>query len=332
MSNQALQQAGKSAAPATLRALIQSPAYQSRFKEVLGEKAQQFCTSLINVGQTMQDVEPTSIVQSAMIAAALDLPVDKNLGFAWIVPFKKGGGPKLAQFQMGFKGYIQLGLRSGQYKRMNARAINAEAMKGYDEVGEPIIEWDKVDESKPVIGYVFAFALVNGFSKVAYWPKTRVEEHAKRYSQSFRGGYDSPWKSHFDEMALKTVIKNELSRWGIMSIQMQQAIAKDQAVINVEGEVTFPDNEAEPERPKLAKKAPDLLGEKKTEPSALETVRVKLAHEKLDEAELVKHLRSLGVIDESLSSLDEVAEVQPKALVAVLKDWESIARQLSAPK
>jgi len=230
------------AGPVTLRSLISSPAYQARFKEVLGEKAQQFCTSIINVGNTMQDVEPNSIIQSAMIAAALDLPVDKNLGFAWIVPYKKGG-EKYAQFQMGFKGYIQLGLRTGQYKRMNARAINAEAFGGYDEVGEPVIDWSKVDESKPVVGYVFAFSLVNGFAKVAYWPKSRVEEHAKRYSQSFRGGYESPWKTHFDEMALKTVIKNELARWGILSIQMQEAMSKDQAVIDVEGKVTYVDNE-----------------------------------------------------------------------------------------
>jgi recombination protein RecT len=327
MSTALQQTAPQPPAKTTLRGMIQSPAYQARFKEVLGDKAQQFCTSLINVGQTMQDVEPTSIIQSAMIAAALDLPVDKNLGFAWIVPFKKGGGPKMAQFQMGFKGFIQLGLRSGQYKRMNARAINAEAMKGYDEVGEPIIDWPLVDESKPIVGYVFAFSLVNGFSKVAYWPKTRVEEHAKRYSQSFRSGYDSPWKSHFDEMALKTVIKNELSRWGIMSIQMQEAISKDQGVINAEGTVSFPDNEAEPERPKLAKKAPNLLGGA----SDLDKLTALMTKEGIDEAKLITHLRGLQVIDESLSTLAEVQEVSPKAITAVVKDWESIARQLSEP-
>lgn len=198
-------------------------------------------SSLINIANSMKDVEPMSVIQSAMVAAALDLPIDRNLGFAWIVPFKNKG-QKQAQFQMGFKGFVQLGLRSGQYKRMNARAINEEAFKGYDDVGEPVIDWQEIDEAKPTHGYVFAFQLVNGFTKCAFWKKTRVEEHAKRYSQSFRGGYDSPWKSHFDEMALKTVIKNELSRWGILSIDMQSAIEKDQAVVDTDGSVSFLDN------------------------------------------------------------------------------------------
>ncbi len=228
--------------PVTVKSILAQPAYQSRFREVLGDKAQQFMTSLINVSNSMSDVEPNSVIQSSMIAAALDLPIDKNLGFAWIVPYKVKGD-KFAQFQMGYKGYVQLGLRSGQYKRMNARAINEAAFGGFDEVGEPTINWDKLDETKPVVGYVFAFQLVNGFVKIAYWPKTRVEAHANRYSQSFKGGFDSPWKSNFDEMALKTVIKNELSKWGILSIQMQKALESDSGVIDAEGTISFADNE-----------------------------------------------------------------------------------------
>lgn len=236
----------------TVKSLVAQPEFQSRFKEVLGTRAPQFISSMINVANQLGDVEPYSVIQSAMIAATLDLPIDKNLGFAWIVPFKKGG-EKFAQFQMGYKGFVQLGLRSGQYKRMNARAINAEALGGFDEVGEPIIKWDLLDDTKPTAGYVFAFQLVNGFTKCSYWAKARVEEHARKYSQSFRGGYDSPWKSHFDEMALKTVIKNELSKWGILSIQMQKAIETDQGVIDVEGNVQFYDNADQPQL-----KAPDF--------------------------------------------------------------------------
>lgn len=232
----------------TVRSLIAQPAIAARFKEVLKDKAEQFASSLINISNGMKDVEPHSVIQSAMVAAALDLPIDRNLGFAWIVPFKNKG-QKMAQFQMGFKGFIQLALRSGQYKRMNARAINAEALDGFDEVGEPKIDWTKINETKPTAGYVFAFQLVNGFTKCAYWSKQRVEEHAKRYSQSFRGGYDSPWKTHFDEMALKTVIKNELPKWGIMSIQMQKAVETDQGVITVDGEVEFLDNQPEVKAP-----------------------------------------------------------------------------------
>lgn len=231
----------KPSGPVTLKSLLAKPDYQARFKEVLGEKAQQFCTSLINVGNTMLDCDPHSIIQSSMIAAALDLPIDKNLGFSWIVPYKRND-EKLAQFQIGYKGFVQLALRSGQYKRMNARSVNAEVFVKWDEVGEPVLDWEKMDESKPVAGYVFAFQLVNGFTKVCYWPKKRIEEHAKRYSQAYRKGYESPWKSNFDGMALKTVVKNELAKWGILSIQMQEAATKDQAVVEVDGTVTFADN------------------------------------------------------------------------------------------
>jgi len=234
----------------TLKSLINSPQYQNRFKEVLGTRAPQFVSSVLSVGGLLgADCDPTSIIASAMTAATLDLPVDKNLGFAWIVPYKKSGA-KLGQFQMGYKGYIQLALRTGQYQRMNARVINVEAFKGWDEVGEPIIDWAEVDESKETAGYAFAFKLVNGFTKVAFWPKKRVEEHAKRYSQSFRGGYDSPWKSNFDQMALKTVVKNELAKWGIMSIQMENAFRHDQAVKrSPDAEPEFVDGNVEIEKP-----------------------------------------------------------------------------------
>lgn len=238
----------KPSSAVTLKSLLAKPDYQARFKEVLGEKAQQFCTSLINVGNTMQDCDPHSIIQSSMIAAALDLPIDKNLGFSWIVPYKRGD-EKLAQFQIGYKGFVQLALRSGQYKRMNARSVNKEVFVRWDEVGEPVLDWEKLDESEPVAGYVFAFQLVNGFTKVCYWPKKRIEEHAKRYSQAYRKGYDSPWKSNFDGMALKTVVKNELAKWGILSIQMQEAATKDQAVVEVDGTVSFADNAETQQQP-----------------------------------------------------------------------------------
>lgn len=210
--------------PASLKSLLKDSIWQKRFEEILGKRAPQFVSSVLSVGSSLgSNCEPTSIIAAAMTAATLDLPVDKNLGFAWIVPYKGKG-----QFQMGYKGYIQLGLRTGQYERMNARVINEEAFQGWDEVGEPIIDWSQIDEAKPSIGYVFAFKLVNGFTKIAYWPKERVEAHAKRYSQSYGGKYSSPWDSNFDAMALKTVIKNELAKWGILSIEMVTAIKHDQ--------------------------------------------------------------------------------------------------------
>ncbi len=194
----------------------------------------------------MPDVEPKSIIGSAMIAACLDLPIEKSLGFAWIVPYKKGD-QKLAQFQIGFRGYIQLAQRTGYYAGMNACPVNAEAFKGRDNLGEPIIDWDLLDETKPAVGYFFGFKMVNGFTKGTYWTKAKVEAHARKYSQAFRSSYDSPWKSHFDKMALKTVISNELSDWGIMSVQFQLARKADQGVTkDIDAEVEYIDAEAPP--------------------------------------------------------------------------------------
>lgn len=242
MSNQQVTPFEAARQPETLQSLLRQESYQKRFQQVLGERAGQFIGSIMSIGATMPDVEPRSILASAAIAAALDLPIDKNLGFAWIIPYRKGDR-KMAQFQIGYKGYIQLALRTSQYSRMNAQLINAEALGGFDSVGEPIIDWAKLDDSKPAIGYAFAFRLVNGFVKTEYWSKEKVEAHAKRYSQSFRGPYDSPWKSNFDAMGLKTVIANTLRHWGILSVEMQSAMKEDQGVrIDVDTDVMYPDN------------------------------------------------------------------------------------------
>lgn len=236
--------AGTKESDGTLASLLRQPNYANRFKEVLGDRAGQFVSSVLSVGATMKDVEPTSIISSAMIAASLDLPINKNLGFAWIVPYSDKGR-KVAQFQMGYKGFIQLALRTGQYSRMNVRGVNAEALGGHDEVGEPIIDWSKIDETKESVGYAFAFKLTNGFTKVCYWSRAKVEGHARQYSQSYRGQRESPWKTHFDAMAMKTVVKNELSRWGMLSVQFQEALFADQSVETDDGP-QFMDNQPEP--------------------------------------------------------------------------------------
>lgn len=228
----------------TVKSLLRREDYQGRFKEILGARAAQFTASIVNVTRDkyISECEPNSVIAAGIVAATLDLPVDRNLGFAWIVPYKEKGVP-VAQFQMGYKGFIQLALRSGQYKRMNARIINKEAFAGFDEIGEPIIKWDLIDETKPAVGYAFAWQLTSGFSKTCYWPKTRVEAHARQYSQSYRGNFQSPWKTHFDGMAIKTVIKNELSDWGILSVELQKAMRHDQgAQADIDSEVVYTDN------------------------------------------------------------------------------------------
>jgi recombination protein RecT len=218
-------------APRGIAGLVRLPNVRGRIEEVLGERAPQFAASLVSLvsaSPALQACSPQTVLAAAMTAALLDLPINKDLGFAWIVPYKGQ-----AQFQMGYKGFIQLGLRTGQYSRMNAVAVNAEAFGGYDEVGEPVILWDKLDRTKPAVGYAFAFKLTNGFVKVSYWTQGEVQAHATRYSQAFKSGKkDTPWTSHPDEMALKTVVKNTLSKWGILSIELRRAVVADQAVLN----------------------------------------------------------------------------------------------------
>jgi recombination protein RecT len=226
----------------TLKWYLQQPAYKERFNQMLGERASQFMASIINTAsaKNFEGVEPRSILAAAAVAATLNLPIDKNLGFAWIIPYKN-----MATFQIGYKGYIQLALRSCQYAGMNAVTVNAEALAGYDAIGDPIIDWGKLDETKPAVGYAFAWRLTTGFTKIAYWSKEKMVAHAERYSQAYRAGRkDSPWFTNFDMMALKTLIGNSLRKWGILSIEMQTALERDQsAAIDIEASPIYVDNE-----------------------------------------------------------------------------------------
>lgn len=213
----------------TVRSLLAKDIYKKRFEEILGgRRAGQFMASLVQAANSyaLRQCEPQSIINAAVVAASLDLPIDKNLGFAHIVPYNG-----VASFQMGYKGFIQLALRSGQFKSMRDVKVNAEAFLGYDNVtGDPKIDWTKIDESKEVIGYAFAWRLVNGFEKIVYWTREQVELHAKRFSQAYKKKKaDSPWTTDFDSMALKTVIKGALAKWAPLSLEMQQAIVRDES-------------------------------------------------------------------------------------------------------
>lgn len=245
----------------TLASLLAQDKYRNRFEQVLGARAPQFMSSILSIGATMHDVEPRSVLASAAIAASLDLPINPNLGFAWIVPYKKNG-VKYGQFQLGSKGCIQLAQRTGAYAGMNAEEVNAEVYKGRNEIGEPIIDWEALDESKPVAGYVFAFKMINGFTKVCYWSKDKVTRHAQRYSQAYRGGFDSPWKDNFGRMALKTVVANELRRWGMLSVELQGAFAEDHAIHrDIDAPAEFPEPMDEITRPKFESDGKDEKAE-----------------------------------------------------------------------
>lgn len=223
----------------------QSSPYVGRLKYLLGDRMPYFNASLINLAYSARGfdlVRPGSLISAGIIAVTLDFPIDRNLGFAWIIPYGE-----LAQFQIGYKGFVQLALRSGRYAGMNAVSINDEALGGFDPIGDPIIHWEAVDETKPAIGYAYAWRLTTGFTKIVYWPKTKVEAHALRYSQAYKQQKrDSPWFTDFDKMALKTVVKSGISKWGIMSVEdrMQLALERDQsAAIDVDAPPIYPDAE-----------------------------------------------------------------------------------------
>ncbi|PAY13882.1 recombinase RecT [Bacillus sp. 7705b] len=205
---------------ATMKGLLSSPSVIKRFEEVLGKRATQFTASILslyNSEQMLQKTDPMSVISSAMVAATLDLPIDKNLGYAWIVPY---GGK--AQFQLGYKGYIQLALRTGRYKSINCIPIHEGELQKWNPLTEEIeIDFEK-RESDAVIGYAAYFELINGFRKTVYWTKAQVEKHKKKFSKS-----DFGWKNDWDAMALKTVLKAVLSKWGILSVEMQKAVIEE---------------------------------------------------------------------------------------------------------
>ncbi|UZD52654.1 recombinase RecT [Bacillus halotolerans] len=232
----------------TMKGLLSSPAVMNRFEEVLGKRASQFTASILSLynGEKMlQKAEPMSVISSAMVAATLDLPVDKNLGYAWIVPY---GGR--AQFQLGYKGYIQLALRTGQYKFINCIPVHEGELQKWNPLTEEIeIDFEK-RESDAVIGYAAYFELLNGFRKTVYWTKAQVEKHKKKFSKS-----DFGWKNDWDAMALKTVLKAILSKWGILSVEMQKAVIEDDEArerIDITDEMSEPeiiDGEVSEEKP-----------------------------------------------------------------------------------
>ncbi|MCM3324268.1 recombinase RecT [Cytobacillus kochii] len=206
-----------------LKGLLNAPTMKKKFEDVLDKKAPQFMSSLLNLyneDSYLQKTDPMTVVTSAMVAATLDLPVDKNLGYAWIVPYSGK-----AQFQLGYKGYIQLALRTGQYKGINVIEVREGELVKWNRLTEELeLNLDGATSDK-VIGYCGYFKLINGFEKTVYWTRGEIEAHKKKFSKS-----DFGWKKDFDAMAKKTVLRNMLSKWGILSVEMQTAVSKDEQV------------------------------------------------------------------------------------------------------
>lgn len=217
---------------ATLGELIHSPAVVGKLNEVWSspQMANSFMSSVISVANgnpQLREAEPMSIIGAAMVAATMQLQVIPTLGQCYIIPY----GSK-AQFQVGYLGLLQLCQRSGQFKKILAAPVHEGEYISGDEFDEDYVFDKKQRKSDKIVGYMAKFELLNGFTKVAYWDVDRVKAHATKFSQAYRSGYTSPWKSDFDAMAQKTVLKSIL-KYAPKSIEMQNAVTFDQAVVNV---------------------------------------------------------------------------------------------------
>jgi recombination protein RecT len=227
--------------PQTLGAMLKRIDVVKRFEEMLGKKAPGFVSSILSLQKTnaqLATADPRSIISAAAIAASLDLPINPNLGYAYIVPYGNQ-----AQFQMGWKGFVQLAQRSNQYRTINATEIYEGEIISHDRLTGQI----EIDETKrtsdKIVGYLAYFRLLTGFEKVLFMTTEQVRAHGQKYSKSFsRAG--TPWQVNFDAMALKTVVKLLLAKWGPMSIEtqvFQKGLRFDQAVVT-DRELSYADN------------------------------------------------------------------------------------------
>jgi len=234
----------------TTKNLFARDEVRNKFQEMLGKRAPQFITSVLQIvasNALLANADPHSIYHSAAVAATLDLPLNNNLGFAYIVPYnqrqKDGTYKQVAQFQMGYKGFIQLAQRSGMYRTLSATPIYEGQLVEENPLTGFTFDFTKKTSEK-IIGYASYFELLNGFQKTLYSTVDQLKAHGLKYSQTYKKGFGL-WKDDFDAMAIKTVIKANLSKWGPLSVEMQRAVTIDQSVVNNEDatDITYVDNE-----------------------------------------------------------------------------------------
>lgn len=206
-----------------LKKALDADRVQQQFENALGDSKGLFIASLIDLysgSSNLQECSPNDVICEALKAAVLKLPINKSLGMAWIVPYKK-----VATFQLGYKGYIQLAIRSGQYRFLNADVIYEGEFRSKDKLSGRF-DFNGARVSDKITGYFAFFELMNGFNKTLYFTVDQVHEHAKKYSPSY-SWKNSAWQTDFDSMALKTAIRILLSKWGILSVEMQNAYISD---------------------------------------------------------------------------------------------------------
>lgn len=252
----------------SLTAYLTNDAVKNQINKVVGRKnGTRFVSSIVSAVQTtpaLQECTNNSILNAALLGEALGLSPSPQLGQFYMVPFKNNKkNCKEAQFQLGYKGYIQLAIRSGYYKKLNVLPIKEGELIRYDPLNEELevdlIEDDILREEAETIGYYAMFEYENGFRKTLYWSKKKMQAHADKYSSAYSlkiagdiaqgkipekdmWKYSSFWYKDFDAMAMKTMLRQLISKWGIMSIDMQNAFDKDMAVIHEDGTAEYVDN------------------------------------------------------------------------------------------
>ena len=254
---------------------IQSDAYKNLINNTLGDvkRSRSFIaavSSAVASNPALQECEPASILSSALLGEGLNLSPSPQLGQYYMVPFNKKGNKangfkesKVAQFQLGYKGYIQLAIRSGFYSKINVLAIKKGELIRFnpllEEIAVDLIDDELERENAETTGYYAMFEYLNGFRKEMYWSKEKMLSHADKYSQAFKAvdyervqkgqvdnadmwKYSSFWYKNFDDMAFKTMLRQIISKWGVMSTELTEAFTKDHAVINANGEVDYIDS------------------------------------------------------------------------------------------
>ena len=234
-----------------ITAYLTNDAVKNQINNVIGGKdGTKFISavvSAVNNNPALQECTNQSILSAALLGESLKLSPSPQLGQYYMVPFNDKDRGKVAQFQLGYKGYIQLAIRSGQYKKLNVLAIKEGELIRFDPLNEEIevklIADEEEREQAATIGYYAMFEYTNGFRKAIYWSKKKMEAHALKYSKGYQAkkGYTF-WEKDFDGMAYKTMLRQLISKWGIMSIEMQTAIDSDMAVINEDGTKDYVDN------------------------------------------------------------------------------------------
>ncbi len=262
-----------------LTAYLTQDAVKDQINKVVGGKnGQRFMSAIIsavNTNTALQECTNSSILSGALLGESLNLSPSPQLGHYYLVPFNDKNKGKVAQFQLGYKGYIQLAIRSGQYKKLNVLAIKEGELEYFDPLNEDIKinlmvdKWDEREEAE-TIGYYAMFELTNGFRKAIYWSKKQMENHAMKYSQGYRAkkGYTF-WEKNFDGMAYKTMLRQLISKWGIMSIELQSAFENDMTFTDESGNVNYVEAEADAIDYEIVEQ-PEEVQVEKTEDSANE--------------------------------------------------------------